>query len=221
MLTPDFGLRSLIAKGARRPGSRFGALLEPFSEGEAQFNLREGSDLFTLTGFSLLRSRQGIGHDLTTFAGASLLSEVVLRFGTEEGNPDLYDLLIQALDRLADPAVAGGITTIHALWALISNLGYQPEMSGCVRCGRMVGHDEPVAFNAAAGGIVCAVCSPAARLPGTIRAEIAAMTEGAGWDEVTTSEPLRHADLLGRFLMEHLSSERGLRSFPLFRSQLS
>lgn len=220
MLTPDYGLRSLIAKGARRPGSRFGALLEPFSEGEAQFNLRDGADLFTLTGFSLLRSRQGIGHDLTAFAGASLLAEVALRFGTEEGNPDLYDLLIQSLDRLADPVISGGTTTIQALWALISNLGYQPEMTFCVRCGRPVEPHEPSSFHAAAGGIVCAGCSPGGRMPGGIRAEVAAMAAGLDW-ELTTSEPARHADLLGKFLLEHLASDRPLRSFPLFRAQLS
>lgn len=219
MLTPDYGLRSLIAKGARRPGSRFGALLEPFAEGEAQFNLRDGADLFTLTGFSLLRSRQGIGRDLTAFTGASLLAEVALRFGTEEANPELYDLLIQAVDRLADPGISGAATTIQALWALITNLGYQPQMNDCVRCGRLVDPEESTAFDPAAGGIVCGHCLPTGRLPARIRSEISEMTDTVAWN-VRPTEEGRHADLLGKFLSEHLSSDRGLRSFPLFREQL-
>lgn len=220
MLTPDYGLRSLIAKGARKPGSRFGALLEPFAEGEAQFNLREGGDLFTLTGFSLLRSRQGIGRNLVAFTGASLLAEVALRFGTEEANRDLYDLLIVAFDRLTDPAIPAAATTIQALWAIISDLGYQPQMNDCVRCGRPVDPRESTSFDPVAGGIVCGDCLPSGRLGGQMRQEIGAMTEAVAWNVPPTEEG-RHADLLEKFLSQHLTSERGLRSFPLFREQLS
>jgi hypothetical protein len=50
LLTEDFGVQSVIAKGARRPKSRFGGLLEPFTEGTASFYHRETRDLHTLGG---------------------------------------------------------------------------------------------------------------------------------------------------------------------------
>lgn len=219
ILTPEYGLRSVIAKGARRPRSRFGAILEPFTEGEAQFNLREGADLFTLTGFTLRRSRQGIGRDLAAFTGASLLAEVALRFGTEEENATLYDLLVAALDRLADPRIPSAATTLQALWTLVSLLGYQPQMTACVQCGRSIGDSENTGFDARAGGALCTTCRPGGRLPAIVRCEIDRMSETADWSVDPSSHAL-HADLLESFLSLHLAAERGLRAFPLFRAQL-
>lgn len=219
ILTPEYGLRSVIAKGARRPRSRFGAILEPFTEGEAQVNLREGVELFTLTGFSLLRSRQGIGHDFAAFTGASLLAEVALRFGSEEANPTLYALLTTALDRLADGASPNDATTLQALWAIVSIMGYQPRMTSCVRCDAPIESMESTGFDARAGGAVCAICRPGGRLPGTIRDEIHSMTHEVDWS-LTPSNPALHADLLEAFLALHLPTDRALRAFPLFRAQL-
>ena len=219
ILTPELGLRSVIAKGARRPRSRFGAILEPFTEGEAQFNLREGVELLTLSGFTLIRSRQGIGHNLAAFTGASLLAEVTLRFGTEEGSDVLYNLLGAALDRLAVAGLPGTATTLQALWGLISIMGYQPRMTSCVRCDVPIGPSESTGFDAQAGGAVCGHCRPGGRLPAAVRHEIDAMTQAVDW-ELMPSNPALHADLLEAFLALHLPTDRGLRAFPLFRAQL-
>src|SRR5687767_5106212 len=78
LLTREHGLQSVIAKGAFRPKSRFGGVLEPFTDGIASFMLREVRDLHTLTGFELLRSRQAMGTHLVRFGGASLIAELVL-----------------------------------------------------------------------------------------------------------------------------------------------
>lgn len=220
ILSPDYGVRSVIAKGARRPKSRFGAILEPFTEGEAQFNLREGVELFTLTGFSLLRSRQGIGHDLGAFTSASLLAEIVLRFATEEASPELYAMLNFAMDRLADSRQHAASIAIPALWALIALLGYRPEMSACVRCGRQIDDAERAGFDVEAGGIVCAACRPAALLlePAT-RAEVDRMSNPSD-EEAIPSDPRGHGELISQFLGAHLASDRPLRSLPLFLDQL-
>jgi hypothetical protein len=58
LLTRQHGVQSVIAKGALRPRSRFGGVLDPFTEGLATFNLREGRDLHTLSGFELLWNPQ-------------------------------------------------------------------------------------------------------------------------------------------------------------------
>ena len=87
LFTLEHGVRSVMAKGALRPKSRYGGVLEPFTEGTATFYLKEGRDLHTLSGFDLLRSRQALGRSLVGFAGASLLAEIVMRTGTEEAHP--------------------------------------------------------------------------------------------------------------------------------------
>lgn len=220
ILTPDLGLRSVIAKGARSARSRYGGLLEPFTRGEAQFNLREGRDLFTLTGFSLQRSRQGIGRDLTAFTGASLLSEIAMRAGTEEPDPALFHIMDQALDRLANPGEDPASDALSAIWSLIGSLGFQPEMQHCVRCGRAIGNEESSRFEIEGGGVACLSCRPQGRLlEGDFRREIEAMSQGR-WIAVDAANLRLHGDLLDAFLPAHLSRDRGLRSLTLFRELL-
>lgn len=220
LLTPEFGLRSVIAKGARGARSRFGGVLEPFTLGEAQFNLREGRDLLTLTSFALLRSRQGIGRDLASFTGASLLAEIALKVGTEEPDAALFTLVTNALDRLANPSDAPAETALASLWALIGVVGFQPEMQRCVRCGRLLMDEEPSRFDVDQGGVVCRSCRPSGRvLDARIRHQVTAM--GAGEEIRLEPGDIRvHGALLEAFLPTHLSPDRGLRSLALFREQL-
>lgn len=216
LLTPEYGLRSVIAKGAQRPRSRFGAVLEPFTEGEAQFNLREGRDLFTLSGFSLLRSRQGIGRDLSAFAGASLIAEIALRASTEEPFPALYHALVTAFDRLNEPRAQHDGIALSALWQIVSQLGFQPEMKACVHCSRMILPEEQARFDVHLGGIACPRCAPHARpLDPLTRTEISRMSSGevlvprTGWARL-------HGALLREFLQIHVTPDRPLRSLPIF-----
>lgn len=221
LLTPEYGVRSLLAKGAQRPKSRFGALLEPFTEGEALFNLREGRDLLTLSGFSLIRSRQNLGRDLGAFTGGALLSELALRSGTEEPNPALYHALTTALDEIGTPtrADAAGTALAH-LWKIIAMLGYQPELEACIQCGRPLESMEPSRFDITAGGIACLACRPTGRVIDAVtRREIGEMTSGRGATPNSGNRGL-HGALLRAFLAEHLSGDRPLRSLPLFLEQL-
>src|SRR5918996_1550894 len=102
LITRSNGLQSVIAKGALRPKSPFGGVLEPFTEGTASFHAKENRDLHTLSSFELSRSRQRLGSDLIRFGGASLVAELVLRSGIEEPDPDLFDAVRAALDRIQD-----------------------------------------------------------------------------------------------------------------------
>ena len=216
--TAELGLRSVIAKGAMRPRSRFGGVLEPFTEGTATFYLRDGRDLFTLSGFDLLRSRQALGRALVGFAGASVLAEMVLRAGTEEADPEVYRLLVESLDRIADAssdderesaAVAGA-------WRLISALGFEPQLDACIVCGRAIHEDEPVRFDAAAGGVACTRCRPVGRLvdPRT-RAEVRGMLAG-DVSPASLGHSRKHRALLRAFVEAQLAHDRPFRSFELF-----
>lgn len=221
LLTPEYGVRSLLAKGAQRPRSRFGALLEPFTEGEALFNLREGRDLLTLAGFSLIRSRQSLGRDLGAFTGAALLAELALRAGTEEPNPALYHTLTTAFDDLGAPAItdAAGTALAH-LWKIVAMLGFQPELDACIQCGRLLDTTEPSRFDIAAGGTACLACRPTGRVIDAVtRGEVRAMVSGRAARPNTGNRGL-HGALLRAFLAEHLSGDRPLRSLPLYLEQL-
>ncbi|MEX2583502.1 MAG: DNA repair protein RecO [Gemmatimonadota bacterium] len=220
LLTPELGVRSVIAKGAQRPKSRFGGILEPFTEGTAHFNLREGRDLFTLSGFSLLRSRQGVGRNLAAFTGASLIAEITLRSGTEEPNPELYATVVFALDRLAEPLDDPALTALAAIWNIVSILGFRPQTDACVRCSRLFEPGEPSRFDVESGGAACRTCRPAGRLvDAAARDQLGRMSRGEVPDPEAAARSL-HAALLDAFLSTHLAPDRPLRSIELFLEQL-
>lgn len=221
LLTREHGVRSVIAKGAQRPKSRFGGLLESFTEGEAQFYLKEGRDLYTLSGFDLLRSRQALGRDLVAFAGASLLAELVLHFGTDEAQPQLYRAVAAALDRLvaAEPERLQE-TVIADVWVIVSLFGFRPETQLCVTCGRVLAAGEVARFDVGGGGVACARCRPHGRpLDPASRSELARMVRGEAIREPFADPPLQRA-LVRAFLTTHLAREHALRSLDLFLQQI-
>lgn len=220
LLTPDFGVRSVIAKGACGPRSRFGGILEPFTQGEAQYNQRPGRDLHTLTAFTLVRSRQAIGRDFSAFTGASLIAELLIRFGTEEPGQEIFDTVVNAFDRLAEPDVDPVGSALAILWNLIALFGFKPEMQACIRCGRTVGVEETTRFDPEAGGVACFACRTAGRtLPASVRLDVLHMC-GAAKSGSTLRNRALHRALFSSFLASHLLQGQPLRSLPLFLDQL-
>ena len=71
MVTRDGGVRSVLAKGARRSSRRFGSGLDLFAQGTAHLYAKPGRDLDTLSGFDFSRARPALGTDLGRFTGAS------------------------------------------------------------------------------------------------------------------------------------------------------
>ncbi|HEV2129985.1 MAG TPA: DNA repair protein RecO [Longimicrobiaceae bacterium] len=220
--TLTHGLRSAIAKGAQRPKSRFGGLLEPFTEGDALIFLKEGRDLHTLSGFDLLRSRQSLGRDLTAFAGASLLAELLLRFGTEEPHPALFKVMSRSLDDIARTAQPGTEQAVlSGVWLVISLLGFQPELDACVTCGRALDPQQSTRFDAGGGGVACSNCRPHGRpLEASVRHELRRMLSGEPITG-TIHQRATHRALLRTFLAAHLAHEHPFRSLDLLMQQLS
>ena len=160
LMTLEHGPRSAIAKGARRPKSRFGGLIEPFAEGWATIYLKENRDLHTLSDFDLIRERQGLGVDLPRFAGASVLCELVMRLAPEHRDDRLFRALRGGLDALADAGRGGAAgVALHEIWRLVATLGFAPELDRCTGCGRSL-DEGPARFDHAAGGLRCRSCPP-------------------------------------------------------------
>ncbi len=220
LFTRELGVRSVIAKGAQKPRSRFGGVLEPFTEGTAQFYLKEGRDLHTLSGFDLIRPRQGLGRDLAGFAGASLVAELVLRYATEEPHPALYDGVEEMLDAILAAEGAGKErAAFAAVWQVVSLLGFAPQTDACVVCGRPLDPEEPSRFDAEGGGAACRDCRLSGRiLDPASRAELQRMLQG--WvPGAPFADPSMQRALLRAYLAAQLSEERPLRSLELFLQQ--
>lgn len=205
LLTARHGLRSVVARGALRPRSRFGGVLEPFAEGVATMQLREHRDLQTLTSFELTRSPHRFGEDLLRFAGASLLAELVIRTGSEESQPELHRVVRDALGRLRETAGPALEPTILAeTWRLVDRLGFAPSLEACIDCGRPFGPDEVTRYDRGAGGARCDDCGAGTagrELPAHARQDLLALLSGQC---PALERTAAHWQLLGRHLEHHV-----------------
>ncbi len=222
LLTRTHGVRSAIAKGALRPKSKFGGVLEPFAEGSASFYLREGRELQTLSAFELLRGHQALGRNLLRFAGASLLAELIMRTGSEEAHPELYDGMREGLAHIeAAPESELEPVLLAEVWSLVALLGFAPALDECVGCGRAIAAGEDVSFDYAAGAVRCADCAagaPGRALPAHAREALERFLAG----QATPAPPRTRAHwaLLRRFLFQHVIEGRELHSLDFLESTL-
>jgi DNA repair protein RecO (recombination protein O) len=146
-----------IAKGSRRPKSRFGGRLEPFFR--LDLVLYEGrGDLFTVTGASTVDGHARLRSDGHALDAAGRACDAVLRLlDSAEPNRAAYNLLCSYLGLLdADRAAAsvpGAALAFRLKLALAA--GFSPELASCASCGEA---EHLAAFSGAAGGVVCASC---------------------------------------------------------------
>lgn len=224
LLTASHGVQSVIAKGARRPKSRYGGVLEPFTDGYATFRLRDNRDLHTLSGFDLTRPRQRLGDDLVRFGGASLVAELVLRTASGQYAPEVFHRVRTALDALqrATETDVEAVALAQA-WALVTALGFGPSLDLCVGCGRGLDAGGDRFLDYGAGGLFCGQCGSAGSTAGTgaggggggrvlpERARLDLMALCAG-RVVPLDRTAAHWQLLARFLAYHLVDAGSLRS---------
>jgi DNA repair protein RecO (recombination protein O) len=226
LLTRDQGLASVIAKGARRPKSRFGGLLEPFTDGVATYYSKEGRELHTLSGFELLRERQALGRELLRFAGAGLLTEIALRVAPAAPDRDLFAQLGRGLDRLVDGAGDVEVAILEETWKLIDQLGFAPHVEHCAACGTIPARDQVVHFDLDGGGIACELCRRGARnlhlrpLEPTTRTELESLLAGAADRLLGLRTARAQRDLLRDFISYHLADHRALNSFRFIDESL-
>ena len=221
LLTRSRGVQSVIAKGAATPRSKYGGILEPFTEGVASFYAKENRDLHTLGSFELTRSRQSLGADLIRFGGASLIAELIMRSGIEEPDEHLYEVVRDALDRIATTETnAVESVVLGEVWALIGQLGFAPALDECIACGRNVRADEDAVFDYVAGGLRCNDCAgglPGRTLPAHARTALLQLIEGR---HIVIERTAAHWRLLSRFLTHHVVDGASLKSLAFLAESL-
>jgi DNA repair protein RecO (recombination protein O) len=144
-----------IAKGSRRPRSRFGGRLEPFFR--LDLVLHEGrGELATVTSASTVEGHAGLRSNGPALGAAARGCDAVLRLLDEaQPNPAAYNLLCRYLVLLDSGGGADEATALAFRLKLALAAGFAPELGSCARCGEV---DELVAFSGAAGGVVCGAC---------------------------------------------------------------
>jgi DNA repair protein RecO (recombination protein O) len=158
LYTAKRGRVGAIAKGARRPKSRFGGRLEPFFR--LDLLLHEGrGELLTVTQAATVEGYPRLRSSAAELTAAARACDAVLRLlDSAEPNPPAYNLLCRYLSLLDDPASPAASSLQTALsfrLKLALAAGFSPELSSCARCGEA---EHLAGFSGAAGGVVCAGC---------------------------------------------------------------
>jgi DNA repair protein RecO (recombination protein O) len=224
LVTREAGVRSVLAKGARRSARRFGSALDLFAQGSAQLYAKPGRDLDTLSAFDVTQQRVELGEDLGRFAGASAVAELTLRFGRDAADPALFDAVANALDALVRaPRTAALATTLASAWHIVAELGFGPAVDVCAECHTALPADATVMFSHPSGGALCARCgrlAPAGRvLPAEARGALRGFLAGRHDVELDEASGRAHQRLVREFLTEHLADGRPLRAMELWEQQ--
>lgn len=145
-----------VAKGARKPGGRFAARTELFSELDALVS--EGRSLAVISEASLIDAHEAIRGDLSRVSAASVLCEIA-RLTCAEGYEDtfLFPILSRALSAVEEASDDAHLDLIVAAYVfkVLAHGGWRPELGSCIACG----DEAPTFFSPRAGGALCASCA--------------------------------------------------------------
>ncbi len=154
ILTPHDGKLKAIAKGVRKPTSRIGGSLEPFSE--LDLVIARGRTFDIITQATVGQAWLGLRDRLESAATAWYIGELAERAVEERAAAyPIYALLRRAYQLLDDGMVPGRV----ARWfefRLADALGMRPEVERCVECDRMLEADDSFRWVPALGGVLCA-----------------------------------------------------------------
>lgn len=222
LLTKDYGVQSVIAKGASRPKSKFGARLQVLNEGTAQLYLKPNRDLHTLAEFDVTHQRQTLPRDVRRYTAAAAFAEIVMRCCPAEPHPELFDLAKHALDQLETcDRSALDVVALGAMWAAVRTLGFAPRSDACARDGRPLSNGA-VTFSVAEGGYLCHRCArgvDATRLAAADRQALEHLIDG-DLDAVGLLSPKHaaaHRRLLARFVERHMAEGKELKAMTLWQ----
>jgi DNA repair protein RecO (recombination protein O) len=158
LYTPHRGKLRVIAKGIRRPLSKLGPHLEYFTR--CRLMIARGRELDTITGAETIDHHLHLRADLDAYGHASHMVELLNRLTEDrQENEAVYDLLARSLRLLTDGVDPFAVTRHYEL-ALLTLLGYKPELYRCVSCQNELAAVSNV-FSARLGGLLCPSCRTA------------------------------------------------------------
>lgn len=217
LLTRGRGKVRAVAKGVRRPGSRFGGRLEPY--GHVDLQLYEGRNLDTVNQAELVDAHASVRADHRLSASAAAMCELADQIAQEgERDEGLFQLLHAGLQTLAADPPEPAVFVDAFLLRAASLAGFHVHARGCAICRR----PGPHAFlSVKVGGTLCADHAPTgtrAVAPEVVELLTLLVSPGewAALPRAAAGDPAAHqiaASYARAFVEHHL--HRQLRSYEL------
>jgi DNA repair protein RecO (recombination protein O) len=143
-----------VARSAKKSKRRFGGALEPLTYVRAFYDVKERQDLVRLDACEVLESPLAAE---VTYARAVALGHIAELLDEllpdHESNDAIFRLTLSVLHVLAGPELWMPVTYFE-LW-LTRLVGFLPELTECIVCGRGLNGDRAY-FHALADGLMCA-----------------------------------------------------------------
>lgn len=226
LVTERYGLVKVVAKGARRPRSKYGSALEPVSLADIMYYHKDHRELQTLSDADLVEPWSALKSDIRLLSVASCMVETTqVHTAPEDPAAGMYALLVRSLDELA----AGSPKDADKhLWRFMLRLldaaGYRPEFGHCLACGKRI-HGGAVFVSYAEGGVICSCTDHGDRFgvrvsPGALMVMndlLDADAASLGRLKLADAQRAEVERLILQFLAYHSGSSRRLRSLMFLR----
>jgi len=158
LLTNDCGKIKVLAKGARRPKSKFCGTMEIFNLDEIIFYKKETKEVYTLSDASVIEDFKTLRLSPRKVNAGMVLCEFFEKtLPPEEYSRSAFRLLFGFLKDLQKTSTSRikPLTICYLIKALPES-GVRPHLTDCVRCSKKVVYDDKkIDFSIAAGGVVC------------------------------------------------------------------
>jgi DNA repair protein RecO (recombination protein O) len=222
LLGHEHGRLRLVANGGRGGRHRFGAALEVGNEIDFVFSLPAGRELGTLREAGLRRGWLGGMARLDRLGTGLAVIEILDRVVPEGArDPGLLAAAITALAsvRASEDRGAALMAFLRFEVALLGQLGLQPVLTVCGRCGEAPGAGGAW-LDLRAGGVECRGCGGAGSGRMRLTADVAVALAGlAAEPGIVPRAPVRRALglALHRLLATHVERYRYPRSLRLLK----
>lgn len=161
VFTLDFGLLSLLVRGAKKPSSKMVGHLEPLTR--AKLMIIKGRGFDYVGGALGENSFQGIREDLNKLFYAGKIVALFSKLIKEKEKDERLFLLLNHYLELIDKELnfnkdQGELFFLKFSLSFLSEIGYKPEMGACLRCHKRLEKGLNY-FDLQAGGVVCGICA--------------------------------------------------------------
>lgn len=217
LLSGEGSIVRAVAKGMRKPTSRFSGRLEPGSV--VDLLLAPGRSLEIVSDVRSVDLHSGLRLDYERSTSASVVFDVLDKIAVEnQPEPRLFGLACATLSAL-EAAPADRLTQVVSAYLVkaMAMHGYRPHLDSCLSCGSVA--QTWAGFSLDGGGLLCVACGGVVAPLSTDARDLVAWMLRATMNEVAESEvPARHVSesfaLIRQFVVYHLPAR--LKALELF-----
>ncbi len=157
--TKEKGKLTLVAKGARKPLSKYAGSIDLGNYVEFVYYWKENRDVFYISDATLLDNYEPLKYELSKFWIFNCLLELVnVTTPAEEPNYKLFGVLMAGLDTLSKWNLSQARILLYGfIMKLLKAQGLSPELENCIDCGKPLKNIRAY-LNASKGGFVCPRC---------------------------------------------------------------